>query len=134
MDSTGFDFHAIDDRIMVVGMEAHASVDRITSLTTELESAAALGDIGRIKYLADFLLTARDLPDFPALAGSALNFAIDRGRIPMVEYLLAAGTVPHSSHAKIATKAGDCRALDVLHQYGWDINEPLSWNVPPPLW
>lgn len=70
---------------------------------------------------------------FDAALGQALMVAIEKQNLSAVKFLLGQSVAPCWAYANAALKNRDTTILQLLLDYGWDINEQRAWCEPPLL-
>lgn len=102
--------------------------------------ATCKGDVNEVKKLAQRLFhDPRPLSEpqkpHPAWIFKSLAIAIQERNIEIVRILLEENVADGNflAPAEIAVRARACEVLELLLQYGWDINQPSRRNEPPLL-
>ncbi|KAL2419226.1 hypothetical protein ABEF95_004985 [Exophiala dermatitidis] len=99
----------------------------------ELEKASSAGDLPTVQRIFNELRGSSDGEHWLTGPGSSLFLAIRNGHKAVVEYLLRQGVSLDINHIQAAIVNKDKRLLELFLEYGWEINKPMEWAVPPPL-
>ncbi|KAL2408448.1 hypothetical protein ABEF93_003514 [Exophiala dermatitidis] len=98
-----------------------------------IEEASIAGDLPTVQRIFNELRGSSDREHWLTGPGSSLFLAIRNGHKAVVEYLLRQGVSVDINHIQAAIVNKDKRVLELFLGYGWDINKPMEWAVPPPL-
>jgi hypothetical protein len=100
--------------------------------------AACRGDLEEVKKQALCLLhhprpVSEPEKPHPAWLYRSLSIAIREQNIEIVRFLLDENVADGDLPAELAVRGRAWEVLELLLQYGWDINQPRGRNEPPVL-
>ncbi|KAJ8107201.1 hypothetical protein OPT61_g9028 [Boeremia exigua] len=96
------------------------------------EDAAAIGDLDGVKKYAQQVLGNAAIPHIRL--NGPLSRAAESDQAHIVRYFLHLRFSQLMLPVETAVRSQAIQTLEVLLEYGWDINAPLSPWEPPPFW
>ena len=141
------DLHVLSKDTPMMGKVPVSGVD--FDLREETDSGSVLelllsvssdGDLDTVKQMLEKLLAS---PDFRSLRtsgepftklGAALRAAVANQKLDVADYLIRSGVLITEDVVQLAVELESTKALDLLLDHGWDINDRWDRFRRPSIW